>query len=164
MSYHQVAVILRPKDFAEFLIVSWGRIEGNLDVMLVGEFGLLSFAPPEDSEHQESVESQLGQVLRQTKQKEAQQVALLLDLPFNRKMDFLKKVEAINEKEYTALRQFQRDRNHCFHGGIWGSPLVKLSMEEKKLILNHAEKAIDASSSSIMRLLQRLKLQEDVAQ
>lgn len=138
--------------FAEWLIVTWGAVEGYMDVALIAEFGLLNFAPPPPSDDQHSVESQVRQVMKRARRKD-EQIELPLDLPFNKKMEFLVKIGAIKKNERTVLRQFQKDRNRCFHGGIWGSKFINLSNDEKTLIMNHAEKALDISSDVMSRLL-----------
>lgn len=100
------------------MIVEWAVVEQNLDVTLIGEFGLLSFVPPEADVDYHSVQAQLRQVLKSTRRKETQQIALLLDLPFYKKMEFLMAIGAIRKNEALALEKFRKDRNRCFHGEI----------------------------------------------
>jgi len=125
----------------------------NVDWTLISEFGLFGFLPPATPKDQHSVEGQLRELLKRTARKELQQTCLLLDLLFNKKMEFLQKIEAIKKNERSAFHQFQRDRNRYFHGGIPGSQFIKLSDQEKTLMINHAERAVITCNTVMSRSL-----------
>jgi hypothetical protein len=148
------------------MILAWGEVEANINVTLLAEFGLLTLASSPSSapgKDRLSFEAWMRFFDVRTNPKEIQQIHLLLDLPLNKKIDFLRKVGAINKEEFSTLRQFQRDRNNSFHGVILGSSALYLSKEDKISIMNHGVEASEVSSEIAMRSIRSMAESQDIA-
>ncbi len=71
------------------MMLDWGEIEFNIDHILVQEFGL---------------------------QYDDKKARILLELPFGKKIDFLREIGLIAENESQIIKKFAVHRNHLFHG------------------------------------------------
>lgn len=74
--------------FSELLLMAWGQVEHFIDLLVVGKYGV----SPSDSKSN-----------------------FLRDSSFQKKIDFLRKENVLNAKEYGIVQAFQKERNHVFH-------------------------------------------------
>ncbi len=98
--------------FSDLILLAWSQIEFNIDQLLVRQFGLF------------------------VQDKKAK---ILLDLSFQRKIDFLRENEILTKDEYSVVKEFQEYRNRLFHGKEWFH--FGLSKEEQDKIIDNAIRA-----------------------
>lgn len=91
------------RKFAELILFAWSIIEYDIDDILTHTFGLS--AADERAE-------------------------LLLDLPFGRKLEFLKKMKVITATEFSKIHAFQSSRNALVHHQ--GKDILRLLITEKE--------------------------------
>ena len=108
----------RKRRFSDLILLAWSIIEFDIDQIVANQFGLFYT------------------------DKKAQ---ILLELNFQKKLDFLKKNGVITKDEYDTFKNFQKNRNNLFHGGhLLGKEqpfFFTLSDEVKDEIMDNAVKA-----------------------
>lgn len=91
------------RKFAELILFAWSIIEYDIDEILTNTFGLnLS----------------------------DERAELLLDLPFGRKLAFLKKMKMISASEFSKINAFKSSRNDLVHHQ--GKDILKVLFEEEE--------------------------------
>lgn len=131
------------RHFGDFILLAWSEIEANINVIFLFEFGL-----PPKLELREGLQWPLF----------GRKELLLLDIPFNKRVDFLNQIGAIKKDEIAALRKFQKDRNRYFHGKE--PPFVHLSEKDREKIMDTAWKATEASFNIAQRSVSKNKKEQ----
>lgn len=102
----------RKRQFSDLILLAWSEIEFHIDQIIAKEFGLVY-----------------------TDEK----AQILLEMNFQKKLEFLKKNKVITKEEYDTIKMFQEYRNKLFHGK---KPFFfLLSDEEKEKIMDNAVEA-----------------------
>ena len=103
----------RKRRFSDLILLAWSEIEFHIDQIVAKQFGLFY----EDKKAQ-----------------------ILLELNFQKKLDFLKKNGVITKDEYDTFQKFQKYRNKLFHGKE--QPFfILLSDEARDEIMDNAVEA-----------------------
>ena len=97
--------------FADLILTAWCTSEFNLDQIFTRQFGKHIHYPD---------------------------AKILTDMPFGKKLDYLKKMEIISNEEYSVIRKFQEFRNKLFHEGA--PTYVTWSDSEKEKWMDEAIK------------------------
>ena len=103
----------RKRRFSDLILLAWSIIEFDIDQIVADQFGLFYT------------------------DKKAQ---ILLELNFQKKLDFLKKNGVITKGEYNTFKEFKKYRNKLFHGDEQPFFFI-LSDEAKDEIMDNAVKA-----------------------
>jgi hypothetical protein len=106
----------RTRQFCCLILLAWSEVEFHIEQMTVREFGLFHDDFREDG-----------------------RAKILLEMPFGKKLDFLKKQGVVYKDEYDSIKKFQECRNKLFHGK---EPFfVTLSEKKKDEIMDNAVEA-----------------------
>jgi hypothetical protein len=102
----------RTRQFCCLVLLAWSEVEFHIDQIIAKEFGLYY---------------------------DDKKAKIILELPFGKKLEFLKKQRVIYQEEYFILKAFQESRNKLFHGK--GPLFVILSEMEKDALMDSAVEA-----------------------
>jgi hypothetical protein len=103
----------RTGKFCCLILLAWGEIEFHIDQIVAKEFGLYY---------------------------DDKKARILLELPFGKKLEFLKKQGVICNEEYEVINKFQQKRNKLFHGRE--DPFfLTLGDKERNALMNNAVEA-----------------------
>lgn len=84
-----MSFLRRKRQFSDLVLLGWSTIEFDIDQLVMSTFGL-----------------RWGD----------KKGKILLDMTFNKKLQFLKEDEVFDKMEFKALKEFQEYRNRLFHG------------------------------------------------
>jgi hypothetical protein len=102
----------RTRQFCCLVLLAWSEVEFHINQIRAKESGLFH---------------------------EDKKAKILLELPFGKKLEFLKKRGVLYQDEYDTIKKFQKRRNKLFHGK---EPLfVTLNDTEKDEIMDNAVEA-----------------------
>jgi hypothetical protein len=124
----------RTGKFADFMLSAWAEVEASVDSVILTEYGLYEKL---------NAESQADFILNQS---------------FKAKLDLLKRLGKVGNKEYSLIVAFSRARNHLFHGRPFEPWATQIGSEEKKRYIELGWQAVRAATEvTVLTFRERLE-------
>lgn len=105
-------IFRRTRRFSDLILLAWSEVEFNIDQLVARQYGLFA-----DFAHFDK------------------KTRFLLDTSFQRKLEFLRDCQVINNEEVSVIKEFQEFRNRLFHGK---EPFFMLAIEDEDKIMDNA--------------------------
>ena len=115
-----VPFLKRTGRFTELIILAWQSVEDLVGQMTYQEFELLPLGPPVEDPR----------------------IEMLSEIPFWKKLEFLKIMGRFSNKDVAVIRKFSEERNKLFHGNVFRSPHpIAMPRAEKTRLMELASQA-----------------------
>lgn len=115
-----VPFLKRTGRFTELMILAWQSVEDLVGQMMYQEFELIPLGGPVEDPR----------------------IEMLRDIPFWKKLDFLRIMGRFSSSDIAAIRKFSEERNKLFHGNVFTSPHpIAMPQFEKNRLMELASRA-----------------------